>query len=95
MRQTVYLVVHDLLPTYSMYFDNDVYSKPIETVNSTIVGVYTTEAKAEIAAERYFFNTLGYHDNGTSTLGGYYYSNPEGNSGTWDEEVYVTRQTVN
>ena len=54
-RSYVYLVIHDRLPTYSMYFRDEMYSEPIETVNSTVVGVYTTQSKADRTAREYFF----------------------------------------
>ena len=76
-----------------MYFRDDMYSEPIQTVNATVVGVYTTRAKAEAKARRYFSNTLGLTDSGESENGGYHFM-AEGDCGTWDEEVYVEAETL-
>mmetsp|Transcript_1016 Transcript_1016/g.2835 ORF Transcript_1016/g.2835 Transcript_1016/m.2835 type:complete len:94 (-) Transcript_1016:273-554(-) len=90
---SVFLVIHDRLPTYSMYFREDnMYSEPIETVNTQIVAVYTSHRRAQAKARRYFRDTLGYSDNGESENGGYYYS--ADGCETWDEEVYVVEQRV-
>eukprot|EP00977_Amphora_coffeiformis_P010756 scaffold2518_cov178-Amphora_coffeaeformis.AAC.15 len=70
------------------------YSAPIETVNSTAVGVYTTQSKADRVAREYFFETLGYEDCGESANGGFYCRDDEGHCGTWEEEVWVTCQEL-
>lgn len=75
-----------------MYLRDEMYSEPIQTVNSTIVGIYKTRAKAEAAARRYFFQTLGHTDTGESD--GFYCSPEDGDCGTWDEEVWVDCYTV-
>jgi hypothetical protein len=88
----VYLVIHQKLPTYSMYFRDDAYSEPIETVNKDVVGIYKTEDEALKQAKKLFFTKLGHTDNGESENGGYYaaaYDMTDSDSGTWDEEVYV------
>ena len=88
----VYVVLHAKLPTDSMHLHNRPYSEPIETVNVEIVGIYKSEASAQAAARAYFFDTLGYSDNGESENGGYYQDAvdiPDSDCGTWDEEVYV------
>jgi hypothetical protein len=93
----VHLVIHQKLPTYSMYLDDVPYSEPIETVNAEVVGVYSTYAKAEAAAAEYFFNTLGLTDHGESQNGYYYCSAThmeDFDTGTWDEEVFVMSKTV-
>lgn len=90
----VYLVIHDLIPTYSMHFRDEMYSEPIQTVNSTVIGVYTSHRKAQTAAYRYFFNDLGYDDNGESENGGFFYHDDNGECGTWDEEVWVDCETL-
>lgn len=93
----VYFVIHQKLPTYSMYFRDDVYSEPIDTVNATVVAVYDTEAKAERAAKEYFENELGLIDNCESENNGYYCAAHDmdgSDSGTWDEEVYVEHHRV-
>jgi hypothetical protein len=93
---SVYLVLHQNLPTYSMYLSRVPYSEPIETVNATVVGVYKTLAKAETAASECFFQTRGLTDSGESENGGYYYESSDdgGDCGTWDEEVYVQEEKV-
>jgi len=75
---------------------NQPFSEPIETVNAQVVAVYPTSAQAEAEAHRYFHETMGLVDNGESENGGYYYcaSDHGGDSGTWDEEVYVEEMTV-
>ena len=93
----VYLVIHRCLPTYEMHFRDDVYSHPIEDVNAECVAVYKTEEAAEEAAKKYFFETLGYKDNGESEEGGYYmpcHEFKDCTTGTWDEEVYVEHQEL-
>lgn len=87
-----------------MYFRDDVYSEPIETVNATCVGVYTTGRAAREAASRYFHDTLGLEESSTdadsddddSAAEEYNWeaSNNGGESGTWDERVHVERQRV-
>ena len=91
-RGGVYLVMHVKHPTYSMYFRDDVYSEPISTVNGMVVGVYKSGRNADSSARKYFFQKLGYKDSGESEEGGYYCSasSIDGDSGTWDEEVYVS-----
>jgi hypothetical protein len=69
MSSTVYLVIHQKLPTYDMYLNPAQYSEPIQTVNAQVVGVYSTSAMAEKAMQ--FFGTLGLADNGGSENGGY------------------------
>lgn len=86
---TIYLVIHDKLPTYSMYLHNRPYSEPIETVNSNVVSAHSTYKAAKKAAGHHFFQNLEYQDSGKSENGGYHYSPPDGDCGTWDEEVYV------
>ena len=70
------------------------YSEPIETVNSTVVGVNASQGKAEAAARRYFFHQLGHEDCGESENGGYLYRDENGDAGTWDEEVWVDCKTL-
>lgn len=80
-----------------MYFHDDMYSEPIQTVNAEVVGVYSTHAKADKAAKRYFTQTLGLSDNGESENGGYYcaaHDMEDFHSGTWDEEIYVQSRTT-
>ena len=72
-----------------MYLHQENYSEPIETVNSTIVGVYKTEAEAERSARKYFFRTLGLKDSGESVNGGYLSSPDDATPGDWDEDVWV------
>ena len=91
---TVYLVIHQNLPTYSMYFRDDVYSEPISTVNSQVIGVYKSYKKAEKAAKEYFFETLGHEDSGDSENGGYHYRDDNGDCGTWEEEVFIEPNTL-
>ena len=87
---TAYLVIYQNLPTYSMYFRDDVYSEPISTVNSQVIGVYKTyHKKAEKAAKDYFLTTLGHEDSGDSENGGYHFRDEDGDSGTWEEEVFI------
>ena len=94
----VYLVIHQKLPTHSMYLHRVPYSEPIETVNKDIVGIYTSEKEATKQAKKLFFTHLGYTDNGESENGGFYaaaYDMEDCESGTWDEEVYVEMMQVN
>lgn len=94
---TVYLVIHQKLPTYSMYLSRVPYSAPIETVNAEVVGVYDTYKKAKKAAKRYFTRTLGLTDNGESENNGYYAAAidmEDSDCGTWDEEVFVEDRNV-
>jgi hypothetical protein len=101
----VWLVIHEKLPTYSMYFRDDVYSEPIETVNATCVGVYTTQQAAAEAASHYFHEVLelgGGGDDDDDDEDDDDYSdeynweacNNDGDCGTWDERVHVERHDV-
>jgi hypothetical protein len=60
-----------------------------------VVGVYKNISKAERAARKYFFRTLGHReDTGESENGGYYATPDSEDTGTWDEEVYVDRHAI-
>jgi hypothetical protein len=105
----IWLVIHEKLPTYSMYSRDDVYSEPIETVNAACVGVCTTHRAAAEAASQYFHEVLELgggdddddddDDDSDSETEGINESNWEacnngGESGTWDERVHVERHEV-
>lgn len=94
-KMQVYLVIHDLLPTYSMYINRAPYSEEIETVNSKVVAVFSSRSAAEAKAEDYFFETLGLEDNGDSDSG-YKWSAIEGGGdcNEFDQEVYVEERSV-
>jgi hypothetical protein len=97
----MWLVMHEKLPTYSMYFRDDVYSEPIETVNATCVGLYTTERAAKEAASHYFHEVLeldSSDDVDDETVDGEYNweaCDNGGDSGTWDERIHVECHEVN
>lgn len=87
--------MHEKLPTYSMYFRDDTYSEPIETVNAKCIGVYRTEASAVAAANAYEIFEGGSVDQDDET-GCHEWSVVDngGDCGTWDQRVYVTRQAL-
>jgi len=96
----VYLVMHQKLPTDSMYFNP--VSEPIKTVNAKCVGVYQTKRGGQEAARDYFFDHLGYLDNGEGKNVHGYYMPASARHGkvrcmsgrTWDEEVYVQEMEI-
>ena len=93
-EECVYLVMHEKYPTYSMHLHQYMFSEPIETVNSKIVGIYKTEEEAEGSARNYFFDILGLTNDGESVKGGYLSPADAGGAGDWDEEVWVTYHTI-
>lgn len=94
---SVYLVIHEQLPTDAMHMDDCAGGEIIETVNTSIIAAYTTEAKAQAKAREYFFETLRFTDSGKSEQGGYHWSASGDNvedCETMDEEVYVSQRQL-
>ncbi len=82
---SVWLVMHELLPTYSMY------------VNAQCGGVYRTEASAVAAANRYVDEIFEGGDVDRDDENGCYEWSAGTNGsddGTWDQRVFVERQAL-
>ena len=94
---SVWIVKHALLPTHSMYFRDDMYSEPIETVNARCVAVYRTELSAIAAANQYADELFeGDEVDRDDETGCHEWSagQNDGDSGTWDQRVYVERMEL-
>lgn len=94
---SVWIVKHALLPTYSMYFRDDMYSEPIETVKSRCIAVYRTESSAIAAANQYADEIFeGDEVDRDDETGCHEWSAGQngGDSGTWDQRIYVERMEL-
>jgi len=71
------------------------YSEDIETINSQVVGVYSTYNKAKAEARRFFFNERGLTHNDDSDLDALFCYDADGaDNNTFMETVNVVAQTV-
>ena len=94
-KMKVYLVIHTKHPTYSMYMNRGQYSEDIETINSEVIGVYSSYKKAEAKARRFFFNELGLTHSDDCELDGLFCYDADGEDvGTFMETVDVEMQMV-
>ena len=91
----VYIVIHELLPRYEMYMNQAPYSEEIETINSQVIGVYSTYNKAKAEARRFFFNERGLTHSDDSDLDALFCYDADGaDNNTFMETVDVVAQTV-
>ena len=94
-KMKVYFVIHTKHPTYSMYMNRGQYSEDIETINSEVIGVYSSYKKAEAKARRFFFNELGLTHSDDCELDGLFCYDADGEDvGTFMETVDVEMQMV-
>jgi len=70
------------------------YSEEIETINSQVVGVYSTYDKANAEARRFFFNERGLSHSDDSDLDALFCYDGDMNISTFMETVDVVEQTV-
>ena len=71
------------------------YSEEIETINSQVIGVYSTYNKAKAEARRFFFNERGLTHSDDSDLDALFCYDADGaDNNTFMETVDVVAQTV-
>jgi len=90
----VYLVVHELHPTYGMYLKKSCYSEEVETVNSQVIGAYFSYNKAKAEARGFFFNERGLTHSDDSDLNAMFCYDGDENISTFMETVDNVEQTV-
>jgi hypothetical protein len=94
----VYLVVHEKIPNHRMRIHKAPCSERIKTINSSVVGVYSSFEMANNKAYEYFHEDLELEcTDDECDEGCYYWSSIDGGGdiNTFDESVFVKRVRCN